>query len=53
MITRNENPPIYGLSTDEKPANCANGQRLILMDTGETKYYDEEHGKWLPEEAGT
>ena len=50
MITGCGLPPIYGLSTDQRPENMPNGQKLILIDTGEIKYYDEENDKWLQED---
>ena len=46
MITTCDKDPLYGLSTDPLPQNVSNGQKLVLMDTGAEKIYDEENDEW-------
>lgn len=49
MISACDKDPLYGISTDSLPTNASNGQKLVLIDTGAEKYFDEETGEWLPE----
>lgn len=50
MITYGTNEPAFGLS-DEKPANAANGQIYINIDTASVSIYDEENDTWYPEDG--
>ena len=36
----------YGLSTDTKPSNVANGSVFIEMDTSTLYFFDAENGEW-------
>lgn len=37
---------LYGLSTDTKPTNVANGSGYVEMDTGKRYRFDEENATW-------
>ena len=50
MISHGPKEPIFGLSDDDKPANVANGQIFINMDTSVVQIYSEEDDTWYPEE---
>lgn len=38
----------YGLSTDTKPTNVANGSVFVEMDTSTIYFYDLENVTWRP-----
>lgn len=39
---------VYCLSSDEKPTEgVANGSSLLVMDTSQLFFFDEENGRWL------
>ena len=37
----------FGLSTDDKPADPANGECFIAMDTSKIYFYDADGEQWL------
>lgn len=39
---------LYGLSTDAKPMNEANGAIFLEMDTKKVFIFDKEGGQWRP-----
>ena len=52
MITaKNENCPaqstFFGLSTDAKPAKCANGSAFLELDTAKIYFFDAAGARWL------
>lgn len=51
MLTQQFKPNIpakfYGLSTDTKPTDCANGSKFFEINTGKAYRFDEEHTQWL------
>ena len=36
----------YGLDTDEKPDDVANGSKLIIMNKSEIYFFDAENHEW-------
>lgn len=50
MLTQHFKPNIpakfYGLSTDTKPTDCANGSKFFEIDTGKAYRFDEENSQW-------
>ena len=42
----------YGLSTDDKPAQCCNGSCFIEMDTAKLYFYDAAGTTWTEWTAG-
>lgn len=49
MISTGTKDPVFALSTDDLSGkNLPNGQVVILMDTGEVKFWDEENGALKP-----
>ena len=49
MISTGTRDPVFALSTDDLSAkNLPNGQVVIIMDTGEVKYWDAENGALVP-----
>lgn len=38
---------LWGVSTDSKPTNVANGCALIEMDTSKVYFFDAENAEWL------
>lgn len=50
MLTQQFKPNIpakfYGLTTDTKPTDCANGSKFFEIDTGKAYRFDEENSQW-------